>query len=44
MVPIAILWNPVWPIDLPGPTWVGAHYVAGLLFVIVGVFVRVREP
>ena len=43
MAPIAIVWNPVWPIDLPGPAWAVAHYLAGLLFVVVGVLVRVRE-
>jgi hypothetical protein len=43
LVPIAILWNPVWPIGLPDPVWAGAHYVAGLVFLAVGVLVRVRE-
>ena len=43
MLPIAILWNPVWPIELPPVVWAGAHYVAGLVFVLVGAFLRVPE-
>ena len=43
MVPIAVLWNPVWPIELPDPVWAVVHYVAGIVFIVVGALVRVRE-
>jgi hypothetical protein len=43
-VPFAILWNPVWPIELPALAWGGAHYVGGLVFLVVGALLRVREP
>jgi hypothetical protein len=43
---IAVLWNPVFPLDAPpvdigGPWWVGAQYVAILVFVLAAVFVKV---
>jgi hypothetical protein len=41
MLAIAIVWNPVYPLDISGPWWVGAQYVAILLFVLAGVFIKV---
>ncbi len=46
MLAVAAAWNPVFPLDRPpmeiaGPWWLGAHYVAILLFVLAGVFVKV---
>jgi hypothetical protein len=43
LVPIAIVWNPVWPLGFSGPLWLAAHYLAGVLFLVVGMLVRVRE-
>jgi hypothetical protein len=43
MVPIAVLWNPVWPIELPDVVWASGHYVAGLGFIALGALLRVRE-
>lgn len=42
---IAVLWNPVLPFDWSGPIWIGAHYLAAAVLIVVGVFVKVRtEP
>lgn len=44
LVPIAVLWNPVFPIDLGNATlWLALQYVAALLFLICGWFIRVVE-
>ncbi|MFC7430045.1 MULTISPECIES: DUF6804 family protein [unclassified Agrococcus] len=37
---IAVAWNPVFPFDLEGPWWTGAHVVAGVLFLTAGALVR----
>lgn len=38
---IAVLWNPVFPIDLGQPDlWLGLQYVAALVFLTVGILVR----
>lgn len=41
MLAIAVVWNPVFPLDISGPWWIGAQYVAILLFVLAGVFIKV---
>lgn len=42
MLAIAILWNPVVPLEfLDGPVWVAAQYVAILVFVLAGVLIKV---
>jgi hypothetical protein len=44
LVPIAILWNPVVPIDLGIPDlWLGLQYAAALIFIASGVFIKVRD-
>jgi hypothetical protein len=43
IVPIAVLWNPIVAIQLPHDVWLGAHYVAALLVILVGIFVKVRN-
>ncbi len=43
-VPIAVLWNPVVPIDLGMPDlWLGAQYVAAIVFMAAGVAIRVPD-
>lgn len=44
LAPIAVLWNPVWPIILHGQFWVALQFVAALVFVAVGFFIKVRNP
>lgn len=41
LVPIAVLWNPVVVIELHGPGWVSAQYIAALIFIAVGVVTKV---
>jgi hypothetical protein len=38
---IAVAWNPVYPFDVAGPWWLGAQYLAILVFVLAGVFIKV---
>ncbi|HWM34568.1 MAG TPA: DUF6804 family protein [Pseudolysinimonas sp.] len=42
LLAIAVAWNPVYPFDLAGPWWVGAQYLAALVFVLAGVLIRVK--
>jgi hypothetical protein len=39
--PIAVLWNPVFPIELGGDLWLGLQYLAAIAFVLVGILVKV---
>jgi hypothetical protein len=41
LLAVAVVWNPVVPFDIAGPWWIAAQYVAILLFVLAGVFVKV---
>jgi hypothetical protein len=43
LVPIAIVWNPVWPLDLHGQGWVAAQFVAALVFIVAGVLIKVTN-
>ena len=42
--PIAVLWNPVFPIDLGVPdVWLGLQYIAAILFIAAGILIRVTD-
>lgn len=44
LAPIAVLWNPVFPIEVGQPDlWLGLQYVASLIFIAAGVLIRVPE-
>lgn len=44
LVPIAILWNPVFPIGIAdAQLFAGLHYLAALVFIVIGVSVRVTD-
>ena len=44
LAPIAVLWNPVLPIDLGQPElWLGLQYVAALLFIVCGILIKVQN-
>jgi hypothetical protein len=43
-VPIAVLWNPIFPIGLDGDLWLGAQYVGALVFIAAGVLIKIRNP
>jgi hypothetical protein len=40
MLAIAVAWNPVLPFDFSGPVWVGAHWVAALVFLAAGMLIK----
>lgn len=41
---IAVFWNPVAPFGFDGPLWLGAQYLAILVFIVAGVLVKVPVP
>lgn len=41
MLAIAVIWNPVFPFGFEGPFWVGAQYVAVIVFVLAGILIKV---
>ena len=44
LAPIAVLWNPVVPIDIGNAdVWLGLQYVAALIFIAAGVLIKVRD-
>lgn len=44
LVPIAILWNPVFPIELGMPDlWLGLQYVAAIVFIPAGILIKVPD-
>ena len=44
LVPIAVLWNPAFPIDLGNDTlWLALQYVGAVVFLICGFFIRVVD-
>ena len=40
---IAVAFNPVFIIPITGDLWLALHYVAVLVFIVVGIFVRVKN-
>ena len=44
LVPIALLWNPVFPIELGMPDlWLGLQYAAAIVFLAAGILIRVED-
>ena len=44
LVPIAVLWNPIFPIDLgDAALWSALQYVAVIVFLVAGILIRVDE-
>jgi len=44
LVPIAVLWNPVIPIELGlADLWLGLQYVAAAVFIAAGILIRVQD-
>ncbi len=41
LVPIAVIWNPAWVIELSGQWWVAIQYLAALVLIASGVLVKV---
>lgn len=44
LVPIAVIWNPVFPLGLEKDLLLALHYVAAIVFIAVGALVKVRNP
>lgn len=44
LVPIIVLWNPVFPLPLSGDGWFAAQLIAAIPFVAAGVMIRVPVP
>jgi len=44
LVPVAVLWNPVWVIELHGQFWVALQFVAALVFIAAGILIKIRNP
>lgn len=44
LAPIALLWNPVLPIDLGSPDlWLGLQFVASAIFIAAGIRIKNRD-
>ena len=44
LAPIAVLWNPVLPIDLGLPDlWLGLQFVAAAIFIAAGILIKVSD-
>ncbi len=44
-VPIALLWNPVFPIEIAlGGLWLALQYLAALVFVVAGLRIKIPNP
>jgi hypothetical protein len=41
LVPIAVIWNPAWVIELSGQGWVALQFVAALVLILAGVLIKV---
>jgi len=41
LIPIAVVWNPVWPIDLDGNLWRILNLVGAIVFVAAGFILKV---
>lgn len=44
LAPIAVLWNPVLPIDIPLPdVWLGLQFAAAAIFIAAGILIKVTD-
>ncbi len=44
LIPIVVIWNPVFPFEWHGQVWVAGQFVAASLFIASGIMIRVRNP
>jgi len=44
LLPIALVYNPIFPLDLEPDTWLGVEYVAALVFIAAGLLIKIRNP
>jgi len=43
LVPIAVIWNPVFPLGFDKDLLLALHYVAAVVFLAAGILIRVRN-
>jgi hypothetical protein len=43
LIPIAVLWNPVWPITYPDTIWRVMQLAAALVFIFAGILIKVPQ-
>ncbi|MEF2978156.1 DUF6804 family protein [Subtercola sp. YIM 133946] len=41
LVPIAVIWNPVWPLHFDAPVWYAFHLAAAVVFVASGLLIKI---
>lgn len=44
LIPIAVIWNPVWPITLPDLLFRLLHLIAAAAFIAAGIRIKVPSP
>jgi len=45
LAPIAVLWNPIVPVDVPDPVlWMAMQYVAAGVFIAAGLLIKIVNP
>ena len=44
LLPIAVAWNPVFPIEVDPDVWLGLQYGAALVFIAAGILIKIRNP
>lgn len=42
-LPIAVLWNPIYPFAFSGTLWLAGQVVAAVIFVMAGVLIKVKR-
>lgn len=42
LAPVIVVWNPAWVIEWHGQEWVAAQFVAALVLIAAGMFIRSR--
>jgi hypothetical protein len=42
-IPIAVLWNPIYPFGFSGVYWMAAHILAGAVFLVAGLYIKQRR-
>ena len=44
LLPIAVIWNPVWIITITGDLWLALHYIAAIVFIACGILIKIKNP
>lgn len=43
LIPIAVAWNPVWPLEPDRTIWLAAQFVGALIFIAAGILIKVAD-